>query len=378
MLPFDRLVVEQDAADSATAERLMRQARDRGIEVMLRPAGGGDTLPDALGRSKRVLRVTRHVGAVLRPCTGRTDSLLCCNLRVLTQVVGCPLDCSYCILQTYQNRSEITIRVDPHPILDQLALELQVQPRRLMRVCTGQVADSLALEPLAGLAVPAVERFAALPNAVLELKTKTDAVEPLLPLVHQGRTIVSFSLNPHRVVQQEEHRTASLQRRMQAARRVADVGYLLAFHLDPMVTLDGDPTLHVELVRELARMVPVDRVAYISMGTVRFHPAMRRVVGGRFGASIVTQAELLPDVDGKLRLLSPVRVELYRQVARVVRRCFPEAYLYLCMEPPRVWRQALGVQLASRRELELDFARSLHHRFGLAPVEPRLPDYLED
>lgn len=374
---FDRLVVERSAADSVTAGRLMRWASRHAVELAFddEEEGGREARAE---RSRRVLRLTRHVGAVLRPCTGRTDSLLCCNLRVVTQVVGCPLDCSYCILQQYQNRGEITVRVDPDRILDQLVAELAAHPRRLLRVCSGQVADSLALEPEVGFAARAVERFAGLPGGVLELKTKTDAVAPLLGLAHGGRTIISWSLNPADVVRQEEHGTADLPRRLAAARRAAEAGYLLAFHLDPMVTVDADPGPHVELVRQVARAVPVDRVAYLSMGTVRFHPAMRRLVGGRPGASRVTQAELLPDVDGKLRLISPLRVELYRRVADEIRERFPDAFLYLCMEPARVWRQALGVDHRTWQQVELALASSLHRRFDLAPCEPVESDYPKD
>jgi len=391
-----RIVVEPDARDTRTAARLAAWAEEHGIEVEVAQGSAdrdGRAWPElAVGESKRVLRVTRHVGAVLRPCTGRTDTLLCCNLHVVTQTVGCPLDCSYCILQRYQNRSQIVVRADPEQILETLAQELGRQPRRLFRVCTGQVADSLALEPEVGFAAPAVRRFASFDNAVLELKTKTDGVGFLLDLPHGGRTIVSFSLSPEEVVS-EEHGAASLAARLAAASRVARAGYLVAFHLDPMVTVDGEAAPYVALVRQLARAVPPSRVAYLSMGTVRFQPAMRRALHMRFPQSRVALAELLPDVDGKLRLLSPLRVALYRQVAAEASAHLPEVFVYLCMEPERVWR-ALGRTFGGRAELgssrpsgalrdeaaslELALASSLHRRFGLAPADPAPADYPDD
>jgi spore photoproduct lyase len=375
-----RIVVEPDARDTRTAARLAAWAEENGVEVEVArgPAeDDGRALPElAVGESKRVLRVTRHVGAVLRPCTGRTDSLICCNLRVVTQTVGCPLDCSYCILQRYQNRSQIVVRADPEQILETLAQELGREPRRLFRVCTGQVADSLALEPEVGFAAPAVQRFARLDNAVLELKTKTDGVDLLLDLPHGGRTIVSFSLSPEEVVS-EEHGAAPLAARLAAAARVARAGYLVAFHLDPMVTVDGEAAPFCALVRQLARAVPPSRVAYLSMGTVRFQPAMRRALHARFPESRVALGELLPDVDGKLRLLSPLRVALYRRVAAEVRTHLPDTFVYLCMEPERVWR-ALGRSYTRRAELEHALARNLHRRYGLAPADPDPADYPDD
>ena len=111
---------------------------------------------------------------------------------------------------------------------------------------------------------------------------------------------------------------------------------------------------------------------------MRFPPTARRTLLERWPSSRATLGELLPEADGKLRLLTPRRIRLYRAVAEVaVRRC-PEAFLYLCMEPARVWRKALGSSPASNEEVEFLFASSLHRRYGLAPVPPTLADYPPD
>jgi spore photoproduct lyase len=317
-----------------------------------------------------VLRVVQQRGAVLKPCTGRTDSLLCCDLQVVTQTVGCALDCSYCVLQGYQNRSQITVTADSDRLLERLVAELAQQPRRLHRVCTGQVADSLALEPELGFAARAVERLAAVPNVLLELKTKTAQVQDLLNLDHRGRTAVSWSLSPEEVARAEEHGCAPLPARLEAAGRVASAGYLVGFHLDPMIT-GADFAADVRRYRLLARQalaaVPPGRVSHVSLGSVRYLPAMGRTLAARFPQSRVPLGELFPDVDGKLRLLAPLRVALYREVAAEVRAACPEAFLYLCMEPPAIWRRALGAGHRDAAELDRAFSASLQRRFGLAP-----------
>jgi spore photoproduct lyase len=378
---IDELVVEAGAEQTATARRLMEHARRLRIPVVAgRSEAEGRARPDTgAASSKRAVRVVRYRGgAVLKPCTGRTDALLCCNLLVATQTVGCPLDCSYCILQAYQNRAEIVVQADPDPLLDAIQQRLDQRPRRLARVCTGQVADSLALEPEVGFAEAAVRRFASLKSGLLELKTKTDRVQALLGLPHAGHTVISWTLNPADRAAAEEHGAASLSARLAAASRAVEAGYLLAFHLDPLLTSDGDPTPFLALVDEIFDAVPRRRVACLSLGTVRFQPAMRRTVLTRFPDSRVTLGELLPDIDGKLRLVQPLRITLYRDLAARIRRCAPEVPLYLCMEPPRVWRAALGVAHASRQEVELALAASLYQRFGLGPCAPSLEDYQQD
>lgn len=380
-----RILIHRDVEQTRVARRVARLARERHVPLTVTdedPAELARTAPDlGASTSKETLLLTAHRGAVLKPCTGRTDSLLCCNLRVLTQTVGCPLDCSYCVLHSYQNRGVISVGANLGTVLERLEQEARCRPGRLMRVCTGQVGDSLALEPWLGVAGRAVGVAARLPNILLELKTKTDQVEPLLSLPHGGRTVISWSLSPEETAQREEHHCATTAQRLAAAARVAEAGYLVAFHLDPMIPgLDAqtDQALHADLLAQALEAVPAQRVAYISMGTVRFPPAARRTLLGRFPDSRATLGELHKEVDGKLRPLTPRRVALYQAVASVARQRCPQAFLYLCMEPERVWVRALGTGYADREDVELALARSLHQRFGLAPMEPRPENYGPD
>jgi hypothetical protein len=129
---------------------------------------------------------------------------------------------------------------------------LRARPERSFRIGTGELADSLALDPLTGLSRHLVPFFAARANATLELKTKTDNVGELLDLDPRGRVVVSWSVNAPAIVAAEEHGTASLAERLSAARRVQEAGYRLGFHFDPWSTRRlGGATAHHRGARHL-------------------------------------------------------------------------------------------------------------------------------
>ena len=71
--------------------------------------------------------------------------------------------------------------------------------RKIGGACTGsglgEFTDSLLLDPFTELSRLLVPYFAKTPNAVLELKTKTNFVENLRGLDHGGHTIIAWSLN---------------------------------------------------------------------------------------------------------------------------------------------------------------------------------------
>jgi spore photoproduct lyase len=73
----------------------------------------------------------------------------------------------------------------------------------------------------------------------LELKTKSDCVEDLLGLNPKGRVVVSWSMNPQKVIDADEHLTVSLEQRLAAAKSCQEAGYRLAFHFDPMIEYRG-------------------------------------------------------------------------------------------------------------------------------------------
>ena len=309
--------------------------------------------------AKRRLLLAPHRGSFLEHCPAGTRGLACCNLLLMNLASNCPMDCGYCFLQEYLADSlPLTAYVNPEAALAELALVLDRHAERHFRVGTGALADSLALDPLTGLSAELVPFFAARRNALLELKTKTDAIEGLLGLDPKDRVVVGWSLSPPAAVALAEQGTASIPARLAAARRVVAAGYKVAVHLDPMIEHAGWEEGYRDLVAALADAVPVDRLAWVSMGALRFSPGLRTRVRSRFPGTPLLAGEQVPGADGKWRDFQPLRVDMYRRVRGFVEAALPGVPLYLCMETPEVWQrvfgapppgeQALGARLATR------------------------------
>jgi spore photoproduct lyase len=209
-------------------------------------------------------------------------------------------------------------------------------------VGTGEFTDSLIWERWTDLSALLVPRFAGQSTAVLELKTKTAAVEPLKPLAHNRKTIVAWSVNTPRVIAAQERRTASLAARLKAARACERQGYPLAFHFDPMVVYPGCETEYGAVVESLFASVAAENIVWISLGSFRFPPALKPVIGERFPSSNIIYGEFIPGLDGKMRYFKPLRIKLYRATIDLIRKIAPSVTLYFCMEDDEVWQKALG------------------------------------
>ena len=318
----------------------------RRVEEVAATNGNGD-----FGAAKKKLLLARHKGEFLKKCPG-SDGQVCCNYYVVNFASNCSMDCSYCYLQEYlaQNPAlKVFSNVDD--LMTEADNLLTKHPRFLFRIGTGEITDSLALEPYIGFAREVVPFFAQQPNVLLELKTKSDCVDGLVGLDPKERVVVSWSMNPQRVIDTDEHGTASLEERLRAARRCQEAGYRLGFHFDPMIEYPGWENDYCRLVEEIFATVDWRRISWLSLGVLRQTPGLKRTMRERFPRSELPTGEQVLCSDGKLRYFQPLRVEMYRKMVGWIRRGAPTVRVYLCMESKEVWEQVFGYAPSCEKEL---------------------------
>jgi spore photoproduct lyase len=320
------------------------------------PVVAPDTQAARMTMSKKHLYLTSQQGRFIRPCPGassrREDGRLCCGYTIVDVVSNCNYDCTYCYLQSYINTPYMTVYANIASLFDELAALLQADPGQRVRIGSGEFSDSLSLEPLTGFARLLVPFLRPFPNVLFEFKTKSDLVDNLLDLEPQGRAMVSWSISPEAVVRREEHKTASLTARLRAARRCWQAGYQIGLHFDPLLHYPGWEADYEGLVDEVFKYLDPGAITTLSMGSLRFAPALKPVVRSRFPKSRIMAAELFPGADGKMRYFKPLRIEMYRHLIACLQRYIDPERVYLCMESQEVWQQVFGHAPACHLDVE--------------------------
>jgi len=296
---------------------------------------------DPIARGKRVLFLTQNRGPFVRKCPG-TKSYMCCGYRILNIGTYCTMDCTYCILQAYFHPPVLQYFVNQEAMFKELDGLFSREAPGFHRIGTGEFTDSLVWEPWTELSKTLVPYFADQDRIVLELKTKTCAVENLKGLSHNRKTIVAWSLNPPCIIRAEERGTASLRARLRAAAQCEAWGYPLAFHFDPLILYEGWEKDYKRVVSVLFQTVSADNVVWVSLGSFRFMPSLKRIIQERSPQSKIIYGEFIPGLDGKMRYFKPLRIELYRKIVAWIREFAPDVVIYFCMEDKEVWRKVLG------------------------------------
>ena len=349
----DEVWIERSEWDTAVAATVRARVGAAPVRVF---DDGRPPEPPTFADGKRRLIVQRHSGSFLRSCPAGTGKLVCCNYLVVNFASNCPFDCSYCFLQEYlANNPALKVFTNVGDGLAEIDAVVRAHPERTFRIGTGELADSLALDPLTALSRQLVPFAAARPNLVLELKTKSDCVDELLGLEANGRVVVSWSMNTPAIIQRHEPGTASFSERLAAADRVQRAGYRVGFHFDPLVAGDDWEREYPAAAERLLARVDAAALAWISFGSLRLSPRLAAIMRARGTGRDLLATELVAGADGKARAWHGLRSRMYRTMVEKIRARAPGVPIYLCMEPGSVWERVMS-EVPSDRMLGMRLA----------------------
>lgn len=343
---FEKIFIETKSVSSPVAQRILDLAPAEKITICDgKPpmTSTGDFTGEEYTRSKKLLFVTEHPGLFFKRCPGAKKGLACCNYYVLNLGLQCDMDCSYCYLQSFINTPYTII----YSNVDQALRELDGIYRDFgdthVRIGTGEVIDSLSLDPLTLYSKTLIEFFKDKPSWRLEFKTKSNYVDQFIDDGHAGNVIVSWSINPQFIVGREEHKTAPLAARLEAARRCLDKKFQIAFHIDPVIWHEEWKENYTLLIDEITTRFSPEDMPYISLGSLRFKPEQKDMMRERFGMnSLVTRAEMFQGAAGKMRYDQSLREEMFQFIIKEFKARNPNWKIFLCMETPETWINSTG------------------------------------
>ncbi|MEN8214026.1 MAG: spore photoproduct lyase family protein [Pseudomonadota bacterium] len=297
---------------------------------------------------KAEVSVTRKEQLGLGFCPVASPKTRCCNLLTLDAVDNCGYGCSYCSIQTFFTGNAVSF--DSH--FGEKLKQLPIDPERIYHIGTGQSSDSLMWGNSNGVLDALLEFCHEHPNVILELKTKSANISHLLKSELPPNLICTWSLNPQRIIDNEEHGAASLQKRLEAARRMADKGAVIGFHFHPMIHYRQWREEYAAIFRQIQHDFMPQQVAMISLGTLTFiKPVIKKIRQQGFSSQILKMP--LVEADGKLSYPENIKLEMFSHAYR----SFPPAwreqvFFYLCMENQRLWKPVFGREYTSNDAFE--------------------------
>ena len=211
--------------------------------------------------------------------------------------------------------------------------------------------DTVCLEPEYGASKVMVETFADWPGRYLLLYTKSDNVEHLLDLSHNGHTLISWSLSGPTVAEKIEKRTPRVADRITAMAQCEQAGYAVRARISPICPVQGWREEYAATIDDLLARVHPEVITIDALGWMQPQQMAEALDVSLFEKAYADEARRMLDegveVKGKHFFSHAMRAEILRFVIEEIHRRRPGVPVSLCMETPEMWRE-LGdlVQMA--------------------------------
>ena len=280
-------------------------------------------------------------------CPVASEKTRCCNLLTLDAVESCGFDCSYCSIQSFYNQNTITF---DSGFADKLK-NLNLEKNKTYHIGTGQASDSLMWGNREGILDALFEFARDNPNVILEFKTKSDNIKYFLENEVPKNILCTWSLNTPTIIKNEEHLAASLDKRISAARKMADKGVKVGFHFHPIVEYENYLDEYRSVYERLLHEFKADEVALVSFGTLTFIKPVIKQLRDREFRSKITQMPFV-DASGKSSYPHVTKVEMFKHAYESFKPWHRDVFFYLCMEEHEMWSETFGYQYATNNDFE--------------------------
>jgi spore photoproduct lyase len=269
----------------------------------------------------------------------------CAKFYKLTAYNNCNFWCEYCYLYlTFRNMPISTHFVNYEKMFREIIRFDKTNIPDILRVLNlGELCDPLAVEDITGFAEELI-LFTAKETYKTKLLflTKSDNIDSLLNLEHGGRSVMSFSINTDKVYQQLEHRTASPEARLIAAKKLQQAGYEIRLRIDPVILYSTWKKDYIDLIEKIFVYVQPER---ITIGEYRPSKGLASHIGSRFPDSSLLKIHSALINDGaKLRYPAEHRLTMFRVIIDAIKKHDKKVKIALCKEDIKIWK-SLGMQI---------------------------------
>lgn len=185
-----------------------------------------------------------------------------------SHLLNCLYDCRYCFLQGMFPSAHYLLFVNFEDFEHEILRISESSPESSW-FFSGYDCDSLALESVTGFAQHFLSSFRKLPNAWIELRTKSVNTKILHDLEPLANTVVAFSFTPQEVSSQVEQGVPSVKSRISAIEKLADQGWKIGLRIDPLIDCKDFEQRYSNLLRSIFEVLPESALHSVSLGAFR-------------------------------------------------------------------------------------------------------------
>lgn len=246
-----------------------------------------------------------------------------------SHVLNCLYDCRYCFLQGMYQSANYVLFVNYEDYQQQIRDICAASPDEQIHFFSGYDCDSLALEPVTGFAEHFLPFFADIPNAWLELRTKSTQVRSLLNREPLPRCVVAFSLNPDEIATKVEAKAPPVSRRLDALCKLQQQGWQIGLRFDPLIYQSDYKQQYQQLFADVFAKIKLEQLHSVSLGVFRLPENFFKKIHKLYPEEKLFASPLLQQ-NGMVSYKSELEQEMMRYCTELLLSYIPKEKFFPC------------------------------------------------
>ena len=175
----------------------------------------------------------------------------------LPLVSGCMGRCEYCYLNTQLgDKPFVKVFTNIDEVLNKAKHYIDERLPSITIFEGAATSDPVPVEPYTHALKKTIEFFGKEEKGRFRFVTKYNDIDSLLDAKHNNHTEIRFSINTPRIIDTHEHHTASVNKRIEAAIKLAKAGYKIGFIIAPVFIYENWQNEYKQLIESIKEKLP--------------------------------------------------------------------------------------------------------------------------
>jgi len=247
-----------------------------------------------------------------------------------SHMLNCIYDCRYCFLQGMLRSANYLLFVNYDDFLadiKKIATEHKNDEKPVW-FFSGYDCDSLAYEPVTGFAEYFVAAFKDIPNAVLELRTKSTQIRSLLNQQVSNNVVVASSLSPTSVANELEIGAPTLTKRLDALAKLQQAGWRIGLRFDPVIWHKNYALDYQDMIELVFKSLDADKIDSLTLGGFRLPKDHYKTMFRLYPEHWLFSAGLTEE-EGMVRYRNEIEEQVLSTVQDLSRKWMPSEKLFV-------------------------------------------------
>ena len=264
------IYIEKEVKNSKRTKQILKKFKNPVIVIIDRYTEVFNKKNQDFGLQKinpAIILAKKHNNFLLK--TPKNYSIGKKNNYYFSYMYNCLFDCRYCFLQGMYNSSNFVIFVNYEDFFNEIRYLEKDLSAKDTTIFSGYDCDSLGYDHITNFSDSVLKHFNSFNKMELEIRTKSTYLKPFYRQALKN-IVLAFSFTPEKFSSKYEVGVASLEKRINALKKVIDFGWNIGIRLDPFVIYQGWEKDYKQLFEILFSIIPKGQMHSVTYGNIRY------------------------------------------------------------------------------------------------------------